>query len=287
MATSTTRRDRIWLVGYGEAWRSGSARHWVIEAGRLVSTAIVGAGSEVTTHPDDPDMLAVDGDEHPHWRAALPHVVNIAARVVPWVRWHCAPEFRAADGTFARWGGLAHRFTGVVLLRTGWDLRWSVGAAFHEAWHAIEPVLTLAEMAAVDAAVARGPALPDPDYTAHVEERRAHAFEAWALSRWEAPAPARPGSLGRLLDTAARRLLPPHERVFLAVYEGDVARRAARRGWVPSHRLPAATRQRAAAERQAARRPLSDRLADRVIAAGAAFDAATSWPAAALRRALS
>ena len=126
--------------------------------------------------------------------------------------------------------GQAHYAGSVVMLRTSSVERWTVLTAYHEAWHVLEDLLTPAERAAVDQAVARGGEWQD-DYYDRACERRARAFEGYAMHRHEAPPAARTGAVGRVMDALHRWTMPAHERVFLAAFEGRVGRRAAARRW--------------------------------------------------------
>ena len=249
---------------------------WKIAAGHVSATPIVGGHLELREIflPQGGDLpCAVDGTEDPYWtQGTLDAIAEIVMRMTPHATWYFAPSFFGCEAYGQPWSGLAHLLTDVAFVRTDRDARATLSTTLHEAWHIVEGLLTRQERAIVDAAVLRGGLWVEPYYDSPFE-RRARAFQHWSMHRYEAP----PDATRSRLRTAIRRwALDPHERVFHDVYTGRVGQRAATRRWVAEHRLPAAVVERAEAERAAAARPVADRVADAIIAAGAAFDRATS-----------
>ncbi len=251
---------------------------WKIAAGHVTALPITGGHLELRESflPQGGDLpCAIDGKEDPYWtKGTLDAVVEMVTRMTPHATWYCAPSFFGCAAIGGGWSGQAHMLTDVAFVRTDRDARGTLSTALHEAWHVVERLLNREERTAVDAAVLRGGLWAD-HYNHAPIERRARAFEHWALHRYEAP----PAETRSRLRTAVRRwALDPHERVFADVFEGRVGQRAATKRWIAEHRLPAAVVERADAEREAAGRPMTEKMADAVIAAGAVFDRMTRLP---------
>jgi hypothetical protein len=96
-------------------------------------------------------------------------------------------------------------------------------------------------------AVEAGPRFADGAYRGATWEREARAFAGWAVARLEAPGKRLTG----WREWLRKRLLPPHERLFEAAWDGRLARRAMARGWVPLRRLSDAAKRAREATRAA------------------------------------
>jgi hypothetical protein len=237
------------------------ATYYQIRAGQIIAEPITGKRLPVQVTPDtEIDALNGEAKEHPDFASwTLPAILKIATRVVPWVTWHIAPNF--ADWDQGRdLGGCAYTAYDSIVVLSYFPARQSVGLALHEAWHCIEAALTRQELETVTEAVRPGPRWPGENGL--LIERRALAFENWAMSRLEAPVKPRDGKLGRMMDAVHRRCMPSHERVFLDVFTGRVATRAAKRRQVASHRLPSETIQRAELDRASDKRGWGDRAVE-------------------------
>ena len=200
--------------------------------------------------PDAQIPKAIDGKEDAAWEQSTRVTIGeIASRITPHAVWYAAPAFFACEKDDG-WVGVAFTAGPVVAIRTAFSERYTVSAAYHEAWHVVERLLTRDEMAAVDDAVGRGGDW-NGDYYDRRIERRARAFQSWAMARHEAPPEARLGAKGAVMDAIAARLLPPHEQVFLAAWDGRFARRAAASGRISPRRLPDPARRQALADHAA------------------------------------
>ena len=226
---------------------------WKLAAGRWQGIEIPADNlqlSEWKVAPAAQIPEAIDGKEDAAWKGSTRATVGeIATRITPHAVWYAAPAFFGCERD-SGWAGLAFRAGPVVVLRTCYGEHSTVSSAFHEAWHVVERLLTREEMAAVDGAVGRGGNWQGGYYDSMIE-RRARAFQNWAMARHEAPPAARLGTAGAVVDIVSARLLPPHEQVFLAAWDGRTARRAAATGRIVPRRLPDPARRQALADRAA------------------------------------
>ena len=140
----------------------------------------------------------------------LPVLLNIASNITPGVTWYLAPRLKKCGGvSFGH-----HRATSprdVVLLDCNQASKFLLLAAFHEAEHALEAVMTPDEIAAIDSAVNRGGEW-NCDYMNDPVERRAELFGHAAMYVHGG------GVLGMVANA-------PETAVFNAIMTGEIGRR--------------------------------------------------------------
>ena len=212
---------------------------------------------------------ALPGDEHEDWESyTLACVAEIATVLTPWATWYCSPAYDEPENAVVKAGGFAVLDSDVIWLTTSGHAKWSVQTAFHEAYHSAETWLTGCEIQAVRKAACNGPGMPRQtpfnDYWTSGIEVRANAFAGWALSHW---------LLNR--QPEYRWNMPDHERIWTAVYRGDIGLRAARRNRIRREMIPDVlwSRLNARSEWEA----LFDSGRNSVVAAGKGIAAACRW----------
>ena len=107
---------------------------------------------------------------------SLPLAIEAARKIAPFATWYFAPSaFEPAES----WGR-AWCTTEVAIVRTTLSPQALLSTTYHEAWHLVEELLSPRDLAIVDAALGNGPAWPG-DYLPRIKERRARAFEHYAM----------------------------------------------------------------------------------------------------------
>jgi hypothetical protein len=186
------------------------------------------------------DLIALPGTEHADFECYTLHVIaDIATRLAPWATWYCSPD--AIDGADIgpETYGMCFGTCDVVWLRTSRHPNEAIEAAFHEAYHSCERWMTGDEINALRIASERGPWIERRsaynEYWCQGHEVRARAFASWANSAW---------LMG--VEPKYRWRMPRHERLWTAIYRGDMAMRAARAGRIRRELMPTSLRQRMA-----------------------------------------
>lgn len=161
--------------------------------------------------PGPAGLRLLPGDLGSEGGAALDAAREIVSRCAAWCRLYVAPRVvhqgQEVDGCYEPGE------PSVIAIAVGGGVISAADTAHHECWHAAEEWLSDDALAVVSAAVARG--VPRPGAVlASAAERRARLYAAWALAideGYEVPAAADGTPLG------------PLDRVFLAVYRGQLA----------------------------------------------------------------
>ena len=197
----------------------------------LIRDGRIGLGSVNSPLPEAARGRRFGPGVLPQVPATLSAVQGVVARCAPWLTVYLGPKLwsiadspadydcratvrRRSDGRVEyEHHGLSLTGRDVVMVAASARLPTVLATVHHEIWHAIERHLHPADLAIVDAAVARGEARPG-EYLDSMIERRARSYEYWACARDEG---LRPASLCSVLVDRI-------DRIFEFVHSGALAR---------------------------------------------------------------
>lgn len=197
-----------WPLGPARAWRIAGGRTDAIDLPDWPGPAYI--VHNITIEKGDgpgPVGLCVGGEDENFEVFTLPIVAEIAARLTPWACWYWAPGWDAME----HYGGHAWGTDSLAVCCCALEPVRAVSTAFHEAWHLAEALIRPDLLADLDRQLATGPSWPG-DYWPRAKERRARAFENFAMAALE----------GCRLEIGP--LAAPEVAIFGRVFNGEFGR---------------------------------------------------------------